>query len=123
MRNVNIFVDVDLTIVDHQGILLPHVAEAMHTLYDAGCNLFLWSTGGATYCREVAEKAGIAQLFDAFLPKPDIYIDDMPATIFNALLFDVQQASGWLALAQEIVRNHVHPAEQRDTHRDNPTTT
>jgi len=29
MRNVNLYVDVDLTLVDHHGVLLPNVAEAM----------------------------------------------------------------------------------------------
>jgi hypothetical protein len=113
MRNVNVFVDVDLTLVDHQGVLLPNVAAAMQTLYDGGCHLFLWSTGGAAYCRQVAERAGIDHLFHAFLPKPDIFVDDMPSTIFNGLLFDVQQEGDWLPLAEKIVRDHVHPAERR----------
>jgi hypothetical protein len=114
MRNVNVYVDVDLTLIDHQGILLPNAVQAVQILYDAGCHLFLWSTGGAKYCRQVADRAGITELFEAFLPKPDIYIDDMPATIFNGLLFDVQKEGDWLALAEKIVREHIHPSERRD---------
>jgi hypothetical protein len=113
MRNVNVFVDVDLTLVNQQGVLLPNAVEAMHTLHRAGCHLFLWSTGGADYCRLVAERAQIASLFEAFLPKPDIYIDDMPSTIFNGLLFDVQQEGDWLLLAEKIVHEHVNPSERR----------
>ncbi|MGC4030803.1 MAG: hypothetical protein QM754_03515 [Tepidisphaeraceae bacterium] len=113
MKNVNVFVDVDLTLIDHQGVLLPNAVEAMHTLHNGGCNLYLWSTGGAEYCRSVAKRAGIATLFNAFLPKSDIYIDDMPGTIFNGLLFDVQQEGEWLPLAKKIVRDHVHPGERR----------
>lgn len=113
MRNVNVFIDVDLTLVDHQGVLLPNVAEAMQILHDGGCHLFLWSTGGADYCRRTAERAGVEHLFEAFLPKPDIYVDDMPSTIFNGLLFDVQRQGDWLPLAQKIVRENVHPAERR----------
>lgn len=113
MRNVNVFVDVDLTLVDHLGVLLPNAVEAIQILYDGGCHLFLWSTGGAAYCRQVAERADITHLFEAFLPKPDIYIDDMPSTIFNGLLFDVQQEGAWLPLAERIVREHVHAAERR----------
>src|SRR4051794_38768266 len=104
MRNVNVFVDVDLTLVDERGLILPDAAAAMRLLYDAGCHLFLWSTGGGEYCRRVAEQYGIAELFEAFLPKPDVFIDDMPGTIFNGLLFDVRQEGAWLPLVQRIVR-------------------
>lgn len=113
MRNVNVFVDVDLTLVDHLCVLKPGAVEAMQTLHDGGCHLFLWSTGGAQYFRDVATRAGIEHLFEAFLPKPDIYIDDMPSTIFNGLLFDVNEGDDWIALAQNIVSRHVHPSERR----------
>ena len=113
MRNVNVYVDVDLTLVDERGVLLPDAAAAIWALYDAGCHLFLWSTGGGEYCRRVAEHFGIAELFEAFLPKPDIYIDDMPATIFNGLVFDVQEGGAWLPLVEKIIREHVHPHEKR----------
>ena len=56
----------------------------------------------------------MADLFEAFLPKPDIYIDDMPATIFNGLLFDVQKEDDWLSLANKIIRQHVHAADRRN---------
>jgi hypothetical protein len=113
MKNVNIFVDVDLTLVDAQQVIRAGAIDATQHLYDAGCHLFLWSTGGAAYCRQIAERYGIAHLFDAFLPKPDIYIDDMPATIFNGLLFDASGDEEWLVLAQRIARDHVHPGERR----------
>jgi hypothetical protein len=114
MRNVNVFVDVDLTLVDHDGALLPGAADAMRWLHDGGCHLFLWSTGGCQYCREVAHRYGLTELFEAFLPKPDIFIDDMPSTIFNGMLFDVRQEGGWSVLADRIVQEHVHPDERRD---------
>jgi hypothetical protein len=60
----------------------------------------------------VAERYGVAELFEAFLPKPDIYIDDMPATIFNGLVFDAQEES-WRPLVERIIREHVHPDERR----------
>lgn len=113
MKNVNVFVDVDLTLVDHAGVLLPNAVEAIRILYDGGCHLFLWSTGGAEYCRNTAERARIADLFEAFLPKPDIYIDDMPSTIFKSLLFNVHDEGDWLALAERIVRENVNPTERR----------
>jgi hypothetical protein len=120
MKNVNIFVDVDLTLVDAQQVILPGALDAMKVLYDAGCHLFLWSTGGCAYCRQIAERHGIAHLFEAFLPKPDIYIDDMPASIFNGLLFDASGDQEGGTLAERIVRDHVHPGERRlrDTERE-----
>jgi hypothetical protein len=120
MKNVNIFVDVDLTLVDAQQLIRPCAAEAMQHLYDAGCHLFLWSTGGGAYCRQIAERYALAHLFEAFLPKPDIYIDDMPATIFNGLLFDASGDEEWGALARRIVRDNVHADERRAPDSPNP---
>lgn len=113
MKNVNVYVDVDLTLVDAQGFPLPDAARALQALYDAGCHLFLWSTGGGDYCRRIADRCGIAHLFEAFLPKPDIYIDDMPSTIFHSLLFNVGDEGSWPALADKIVSQHVDPRERR----------
>jgi phosphoserine phosphatase len=113
MRNVNVYVDVDLTLVDEHRRPLPGAADAMRSLHAAGCHLFLWSTGGAAYCRDTAELLGVAELFEAFLPKPDIFIDDMPGTIFNGLLFDVGEHDSWSALAALIAHEHVHPGERR----------
>jgi hydroxymethylpyrimidine pyrophosphatase-like HAD family hydrolase len=47
MKNANIFVDVDLTLVDANRNLLTGAAEALTKLRDKGCHLFLWSTNGA----------------------------------------------------------------------------
>ena len=113
MRNVNVYVDVDLTLVDAFGRMLPGADDAMRHLHKSGCHLFLWSTGGAQYCREVAGRLGILELFEAFLPKPDIFIDDMPSTIFNGLLFDIQQEATWETLAGRIVKDHVDPRDAR----------
>ena len=108
MKNVAIYVDVDLTLVDEHQRLKPSAWEGLLTLREAGCRLFLWSTNGADYCRQIAERHELAPLFDAFLPKPDIYVDDMPATFLNGLLFDVAAHAGdWQALADRIVRDHV----------------
>jgi hypothetical protein len=107
MRNVHIYVDVDLTLIDELGRLLPSAVEGLLTLREAGCRLFLWSTCGADYCRDVATKYELLPLFDAFLPKPDIYIDDMPSTIFRSLVYDVNSGKDWQQVADEIKRKHV----------------
>lgn len=108
MANVVIYVDVDLTLVDELQRLKPNAWAGLLTLAEAGCRLYLWSTNGADYCREIAERHEIAPLFQGFLPKPDVYIDDMPSTFLNSLLFDIAAEGGdWQALADRIVREHV----------------
>lgn len=113
MKNVNVFVDVDLTLVDERGVMIDGADAAMWTLYDAGCTLYLWSTGGAEYCRSVAERLKIASLFAAFLPKPDVYVDDNPSTIVNGLHFDVRDHESWEELSKLICRKYVHPSQKR----------
>jgi len=41
MKNANVFVDVDLTLVDANGKLLSGAREALQRLHDEGCHLFL----------------------------------------------------------------------------------
>ena len=107
MKNANIFVDVDLTLVDANGGLLVGAAEALTKFKDKGCHLFLWSTNGADYARKVAVLHGLTDLFDGFASKPDIIIDDMPGTVLNPFVFDVRSESSWPALADKIIRKHI----------------
>ena len=55
MKNANIFVDVDFTLVDANGKLLEGAREALQRLRDQGCHLFLWSSCGPDYCRKIAQ--------------------------------------------------------------------
>ena len=41
-----------------------------------GASLYCWSSGGAEYARLSAAELGIEACFVAFLPKPDVYLDD-----------------------------------------------
>jgi len=107
MKNANIFVDVDLTLVDANKNLLTGAAEALTKLNDSGCHLFLWSTNGAEYARKVAALHHLTDLFEGFVAKPDIVIDDMPGTVLNPFVFDVNAEPSWPALAQKILRQHV----------------
>jgi hypothetical protein len=110
MKNVNVFVDVDLTLVDANGKLLDGAREGLHRLRDVGCHLFLWSTAGPDYCRKVAHLYGLTDLFEGFTAKPDIIIDDMPGTCVTELHYDVRREESWPALAQRIIDKHVDPA-------------
>jgi len=107
MKNANIFVDVDLTLVDASGKLLHGAREALKRLRDEGCHLFLWSTGGAEYCRKVAALHGLTELFEGFTAKPDIVIDDMPSTCVTRFVYDVAEEESWPALAERIIEKHV----------------
>lgn len=107
MKNANIFVDVDLTLVDANGRLKHGVTDALMKLKEKGCHLFLWSTNGAEYARKVAKINSLEMLFEGFAAKPDIIIDDMPGTALNPFVFDVNAESSWQTLADKIIREHI----------------
>ena len=107
MKNANIFVDVDLTLIDANGCMLPGATEALGKLKDKGCHLFLWSTNGTEYAEKVAARHGLKGFFEGFAAKPDIIIDDMPGTALQPFVFDVNAESSWPALADKIIRKHV----------------
>jgi len=107
MKNANVFVDVDLTLIDANGKLLAGAPEALNKLKDKGCHLFLWSTNGGDYARKVAGLYKLTDLFEGFSPKPDIIIDDMPGTVLKPYVFDVNQESSWPALADKVIRKHI----------------
>ena len=70
MKNANVFVDVDLTLVDANKSLYPGAAEALTKLRDKGCHLFLWSTNGGDYARKIAGLYHLTELFEGFVSKP-----------------------------------------------------
>jgi hypothetical protein len=107
MKNANIFIDVDLTLVDANGKLIEGAKEALTRLKDAGCHLFLWSTVGADYCRKVAGSHELTGFFEGFTAKPDIVVDDMPSTCISPFVYNVQQEESWPALARRILEKHI----------------
>jgi len=107
MKNANIFVDVDLTLVDASGNLLDGAREALARLKDKGCHLFLWSSGGVDYTKKIAARYQLADLFEGFAAKPDIIIDDMPNTAIAPFVFNVQEEASWVAMADRIINKHV----------------
>jgi cation transport ATPase len=73
------FIDVDDTLVRSIGakrIPMPRVVERVRRLHREGAMLYLWSAGGADYARKSAQELGISDCFVAFLPKPNLIIDD-----------------------------------------------
>ena len=99
VKNANIFIDVDLTLVDAQGRLLDGAREALQRFRDEGCHLFLWSSVGVEYARKVAALHKLTDFFEGFASKPDIIIDDMPSTAQTPFIYDVNDESSWLTMA------------------------
>lgn len=79
MNDLIVYVDVDDTLmrsVGNKRIPMPRVVERVRKLRDEGALMYLWSSGGAEYARQSAHELGIADCFVAFLPKPNLMIDD-----------------------------------------------
>lgn len=107
MKNANVFVDVDLTLVDAQGRLLDGAREALSRLKDRGCHLFLWSTVGMDYAKSTAKRFSLEDLFEGYSSKPDIIIDDMPGTVLNPFVFNPNDETSWDTLVDKILTKHV----------------
>jgi ribonucleotide monophosphatase NagD (HAD superfamily) len=107
MKNANIFVDVDLTLIDAKGAILDGAREALDKLRQKGCHLFLWSTNGAEYSRVTAARLQLTYMFEGYAAKPDIIIDDMPSTVLNPFVFNVHDEASWPVLAERIIRKHI----------------
>ncbi len=87
MRRI-VFVDVDDTLVRTVGskrIPMPRAIERIKTMRESADEMYLWSSGGGEYAKTVAEELGIEPLFDGFLPKPTLYIDDQPVSEWRYL--------------------------------------
>jgi hypothetical protein len=95
VKNLVAYVDVDDTLVRSFGskrIPMTEMVSHVRDLHRDGVVLYAWSSGGADYAREAAAELGLESCFRAFLPKPNIVIDD-------------QAPADWRRLI------HVHPAE------------
>jgi phosphoglycolate phosphatase-like HAD superfamily hydrolase len=107
MKNANVFVDVDLTLVEANGKLFPGVREGLEKMKAKGCHLFLWSSVGIDYAKKVAALHQLTDLFEGYASKPDIIIDDMPQTTVAPFVFNVQEESSWPTMADRIISKHV----------------
>lgn len=92
-----IFVDVDDTLIRSVGrkrIPITASIEFIRRRRLIGDVLYCWSRGGAEYCREIATEFGIADCFAAFLPKPDIVLDDSGPGLLNHCEFILPSNAG-----------------------------
>lgn len=75
----NIYVDVDDTLVRSYGnkrIPIPATINHIKSLKKQGAKLYCWSSGGAEYAQKAAEELGIIDIFEGFIPKPQMLLDD-----------------------------------------------
>jgi competence transcription factor ComK len=107
MKNANVFVDVDMTLIDGSGQVLDGAVESLQKLKERGCHLFLWSSVGMEYARSTAQRLEVTDLFEGFSSKPDIIIDDMPSTVLNPFVFDVHAEQSWRSMVDSILRKHI----------------
>jgi phosphoglycolate phosphatase-like HAD superfamily hydrolase len=94
-RSLVVYVDVDDTLVRSFGskrIPMTQMVQHVRDLSRSGVALYAWSSGGGDYARETAKELDLEDCFKAFLPKPNVIIDD-------------QAPAEWRRLV------HVHPAE------------
>ena len=106
-----IFVDVDDTFVrsfSTKRIPIPAAIARVRQLHEQGAELYCWSSGGAEYARASAEEFSIANCFVAFLPKPQVVLDDQPFSEWRYLL-QVHPASGDSRTIEEYRQELRHP--------------
>lgn len=66
---------------------MPAVIRHVRTLFEQGAELYCWSSGGAEYARQSAEEVGLEDCFTAFLPKPQVMLDDQPVADWRRLVY------------------------------------
>ncbi len=79
MKPPIIYVDVDDTFVrsvSTKRVPMPATIRHIRELKQQGATLYCWSSGGADYAQSSAREFGIEDCFVAFLPKPQLLIDD-----------------------------------------------
>lgn len=89
LASMVVYVDVDDTLVRTVGakrIPIPGAIRHVRALKEEGAELYLWSSGGSAYARASAREFGIADLFVAFLPKPQVVIDDQEFAEWRGLI-------------------------------------
>jgi hypothetical protein len=100
----NVSIDVDLTLIDKEGQLLPGAKDAVAKLQAADCKITLWSLAGAEYAKAVAARHKIEHLFVGFAGKPDVVIDDDLESIQPLLRFEKSAGISWNELVKSVLK-------------------
>ena len=99
-----ISIDVDLTLINENGELLPGAIEGLKSLKAKGYLLTLWSYGGEDYARSVAQKYKLEKFFEGHATKPDLVIDDDFEAISQLPTIDVRVAKDWSQIAERTIK-------------------
>jgi len=99
-------IDVDQTLLDDEGQLIPGVRENLASLKKRGLVLQLWSKGGSEYALETAEKWKLKEFFTSYAAKPDIAIYDLPEDTHPVCSLGVPFASATKVL-NEVVADSI----------------
>ena len=86
---LEVYVDVDETLVRNVGRSRVPISGAIahvRELADQGAELYCWSSGGAEYARSSAREVGLEGVFTAFLPKPQVLLDDQRVKSWRRLV-------------------------------------
>jgi len=89
MQSLVIYVDVEGTLINSFGnktIPIESVVKHIRELYEHGAILYCWSSAGADFAKEAANKVGLEECFQSFLPKPNVLIDDISIENWSKLL-------------------------------------
>ncbi|HEV7300106.1 MAG TPA: DUF705 domain-containing protein [Tepidisphaeraceae bacterium] len=84
-----VFVDVDDTLIRSVGtkrIPISATIDHVRSLHADGAVLYCWSSGGGEYARTIAQELMIDHYFVAFLPKPQVLVDDQEVGDWRRLL-------------------------------------
>lgn len=114
MSKPTAYIDVDLTLVDLDLNLLPHVPEQLERL-SYKYTLVCWSAGGKDYAESVLKKHRLSHYFDYVLSKPFIVIDDAPDHLLShARVVKIAARTDWANLWDSIFNKDVSSFEARD---------
>ena len=111
-----IYVDVDDTFVRSYGtkrIPIPAVVKHIRALWQQGAELYCWSSGVAQYAKESAVEFGIGDCFIAFLPKPNVLLDDQKIGDWRRLL-EVHPANDVTESVEEYREKLANPHSRRN---------
>ena len=110
MPSRTVYIDIDLTLVDLGGELLPYAAQRIKEMYDTkGYKLIAWSAGGHEYARRIITKHDLLSYFQYILDKPDWIIDDYPEGILeHAKVLTVHNKGFWEKFWETLFKKEVY---------------
>ncbi|WP_224243090.1 hypothetical protein [Hyalangium gracile] len=95
-----VYVDIDDTLVRSFGskrVPMSTMVALVRSLKEHGALLYCWSSGGAAYARSAAGELGLGDCFEAFLPKPQLMLDDVQLEKWNVVQLHPAECSSLTA--------------------------